>query len=59
MVAHTFNPSTREQKQVYLCEFEVSLVHAVSSRVARDRYIVRPCLKQQQRKWWVEARLAA
>ena len=32
MVAHAFNPSTREQRQVDLCQFEASLVHRASSR---------------------------
>ena len=35
LVAHTFNPSTWEQRQAELCEFEVSLIYRVSSRMAR------------------------
>jgi hypothetical protein len=34
-VMHIFNPSTRRQRQVVLCEFEASLVYISSSRPAR------------------------
>jgi hypothetical protein len=34
-VAHTFNTSTGKQRQVDLCEFVVSLIYIVTSRIAR------------------------
>jgi hypothetical protein len=35
VVAHTFNPSTRECGGRWISEFEASLVYKVSSRTAR------------------------
>jgi hypothetical protein len=35
VVAHTFNPSTREAEIGWISEFEASLVYRVSSRTAR------------------------
>lgn len=36
VVAHTFNPTLRRQRQVGLREFENSLICIASSRLARD-----------------------
>jgi hypothetical protein len=42
MVAHSFNPALRRQKQVDLCRSEASLVYVASFRVAWaiERYLV-------------------
>jgi hypothetical protein len=34
-ILHTFNPSTWEADEGYVCEFKASLVYKVSSRTAR------------------------
>jgi hypothetical protein len=44
MIVHIFNLD-RRQKQVALCESEVSLVYRVSSRPSKG-YIVKLCLKK-------------
>jgi hypothetical protein len=44
VVAHTINPSTGEQRQADLCEFEASLVYRAGSRTARDTE--KPCLEK-------------
>ena len=41
-------PALRRQKQVYLCEFEASLVYK-SSRIARDAQR-NPVLKEKKKK---------
>jgi hypothetical protein len=50
MVLHAFNPTTQDaermQRQVDLCEFEVSLVYSTSSRMTGATQ--KPCLKRQQ-----------
>ena len=47
VMAHAFNPSTREAEDRQISEFEVSLVYRVSSRTARA--IQRnPVLKNQK-----------
>ena len=44
MVVHTpLNPALGRQRQVDLCEFEVSLIYRASSRTARG-YTEKPCL---------------
>jgi hypothetical protein len=48
MVAHTFNPSTREAEAGGFREFEASLVYKVSSRTARATE--KPCLKNKNKK---------
>jgi hypothetical protein len=35
LVAHAFNSATKRQRQVDLCEFEVSLVYKANCRTAR------------------------
>jgi hypothetical protein len=35
VLVHTFNPSTGRQRQLDLCEFKVSLINRVSSRIAK------------------------
>lgn len=35
MVAHTFNPSTRGQRQADLCAFKTSMVYIASSRTTQ------------------------
>ena len=48
MVAHAFNPSTREA-EADLCEFEASLVYKASSGTARATQ-KNPILKNKQTK---------
>jgi hypothetical protein len=57
VVAHAFNPSTREASRGrQISEFEASLVYKVSSRTARaiQRNPVSKNQKQKQKKKWLE-----
>ena len=47
VVAHTFNPSTWEQRQADIREFEVSLVCKVSSRTG-SKAIEKPCFQNEK-----------
>jgi hypothetical protein len=49
VVAHTFNPSTREAEAGRISEFEASLVYRVSSRTARATQR-NPVLKQTNKQ---------
>jgi predicted RNA-binding protein YlxR (DUF448 family) len=49
VVAHTFNPSTREGRGRWICEFEASLDYKVSSRTARAKQR-NPVSKKQTNK---------
>jgi hypothetical protein len=49
MVAHTFNPSTREARGRWISEFEASLIYKVSSRTARATQR-NPVSKNQKKK---------
>ena len=49
MVAHTFDPSTREAEAGGFSEFEASLVYKVSSRIARTMQR-NPVSKDQKKK---------
>ena len=49
MVRPTFNPSTREAEAGALLS-GTSLVYGVSSRMARECYIVKHCLQNKKQK---------
>jgi hypothetical protein len=49
MVAHSFSPTFKRQRQVDLYEMEDNLVYIVSSRASHS-FMVRPCLKNNKTK---------
>ena len=48
VVGYTFNPSTREQRQVDLCKLEASLVYRKLQE--SQGYTEKPCLEKQKDK---------
>ena len=50
MVAHAFDPSTREAEAADLCEFEVSLVYRVSPRTGSKATQIKPCMGKKKEK---------
>jgi hypothetical protein len=59
VVAHAFNPSTREAEAGGFLEFEASLAYRVSSRTARAiqrNPVLKNKTKQNKTKWqcWVQ-----
>ena len=48
VVAHNFNPSTREQRQADICEFKTSLGYIQGEFQNTQNYTEKPCLQEQK-----------
>ena len=55
MVAHTFNPALRTQRQVNVCEIEVSLVHTANVRTGCKATEKNPVSKNKQKNLKMDA----